>query len=80
MKDKLTVLFRSTIEDGDIKNQVMGQVRSRTKGDWAIHKQFAKEGVVGGVLEVEQDGTTVRGVDPETGTAIAFTSVFKSSL
>lgn len=58
---KVTVLFKSTIEDGEIKNQVIGQVPNPTKADKIVSDFTASSGLTDVLVEKDADGVTKSG-------------------
>lgn len=75
---KVTVLFKSTIEAGKIKNQVIGQVPNPTKADKIVSDFTASSGLTDVLVEKDADGVTKSAeVD---GQKTAFSSFVKSSI
>lgn len=75
---KVTVLFKSVIEDGEIKNQVIGQVPSPTKADKIVSDFTASSGLTDVLVEKDADGVTKSGeVDWQK---TAFSIFVKSSI
>lgn len=75
---KVTVLFKSVIEAGEIKNQVIGQVANPTKADKIVSNFTASHGLTDVLVEKDADGVTKSGeVD---GQKTAFSSFVKSSI
>ncbi len=80
----LFVLFKSKIEGGEVKNQVVGQVKGESKAAHVVSKFFAKEGLVEQKVEIDSLGITKIGTSipsEETFDApVAFSSFQKNGI
>lgn len=77
---KTFMLIKSKLEDGEVKNQVIGQVNGATKAYHVVSKKFAEAGLIEDSAEGDELGVTKIGVDPWSDEKVAFSSVFKSGL
>jgi hypothetical protein len=76
----LSVLFKSTLEEGEVNNQVVGQVRGISKALREVSKFHDRAGLIGNDVEFDENGVTRIGTDPDTGERVAFSSAIKGSL
>lgn len=77
---KISVILKSVLEGGEIKNQVVGQTGNSSKAKVIVSTFHASDGIVGKEEERDVSGVTLTGSDPVTGQPTAFSSFFKSDL